>query len=141
MKKKSDIVYIMVNILCLALLISDIEFRDYFSQLSVSYHSYIYPLIMTNLACPLIICLLIVFRQARHHTASDTTNIIIDTGSAVGFLVYSYFLLRYRLDSTLLPESFVIVCLFIVPAIFNIYKIIKAKRISKIFEQEKRHVY
>ncbi len=74
MKKKPDIVYIIVNVLCLALLIADIELKNYFSHLNLSYTHYLYPSIMINLAGPMIVCLLIVYRQSRHQKASLSTK-------------------------------------------------------------------
>jgi hypothetical protein len=130
MKKKSDSAYIFVNILCLVLLIVDIEFRDYFTHLTLSYHEYIYPLIMTNVAGPLIICLLIVFRQSHHQKASFTTNIIVDSCSAISYLVFDFFLFRFRLTPAPLPETFVILCLFIGPAIYTVYEKIRGNSTS-----------
>jgi hypothetical protein len=125
MKKKSDISYIIVNILCLVLLIVNIEFKDYFRHLYVNYHAYLYPLVMTNLAGPLIVCLLVVYRQTHHQKASLSTKIVIDSCSGVVFLAFNFYELRFDLLTKLPPESFILLCLFIIPAIYNIYGKIK----------------
>jgi hypothetical protein len=130
MKKKQDIIYIIVNILCLALLIVDIEFKNYFNLLYQSYAFYIYPVIMTSLTAPLIICLLIVFRQSHHQKASLSTKIVIDSCSAIIFLIYNFFLFHNRLLLSIPPESLVLLCLFIVPTVYNIYLKIQAKATS-----------
>lgn len=127
MKKKPDIVYIIVNILCLTLLIAVIELKNYFTLLNSKYDYYLYPAIMTNLAAPFIVCLLIVFRQSHHRTASLSTKIVIDSCSAVIFLIYNFFLFRFRILSMLAPESLILLCLFIVPAVYNVVIKIKAK--------------
>lgn len=131
MKKKPEIIYIALNILCLALLIADIELKNYFSLLGESYDVYLYPMIMTNLAGPFIVCLLIFSRQSHHLKASITTKIIVDSCSAVVFLIYNFFVFNYRLMPSLPPEALILLCLFIVPAVYNIYKKIQARVNSK----------
>lgn len=127
MKKKPDIIYILVNVLCLAMLIFDIELKNYFTALQMSYDYYFYPLIMANLAGPFIVCLLIVFRQSHHQRAMVSTKIVTDLCSAVVFIVYNFFLFRYRFMPEVQPESLILLCLFIVPAAYNIYKKFQAK--------------
>lgn len=127
MKKKHDIIYIIINIFCLALLIVDIELKNYFSLLGMSYDIYHYPLIMANLAGPFIVCLLILFRQSHHLRASVSTKIVADSSSAVVFLMYNFFIFNYRLMPSIPPESLILLCLFIVPAVYNIYKKIQTK--------------
>ncbi len=127
MKKKPDIVYIIVNVLCLALLIADIELKNYFSLLYKSYAYYFYPLIMTNIAGPLIVCLLIIFRQSHHRRALISTKIVTDLCSAAVFITYNFFLFRKRFILEIPPESIIFLCLFIVPAAYNIYKRIQTK--------------
>jgi len=127
MKKKPDIVYILVNFLCLALLIADIELKNYFTALHMSYQAYLYPLIMTNLAGPFIVCLLIVYRQSHHQKAALRTKIIIDSCSAVIFVLYNFYLFHYRYIPAFSPESLVLLCLFVVPTIYNIYKKLNTK--------------
>jgi hypothetical protein len=122
MKKKPDFIYIVVNFLCLALLIADIEFKNYFAALQASYPAYLYPYLMTNLAGPLIVCLLIVYRQSHHQKAALRTKIIIDSCSAVIFILYNFFLFHYRFLPSFSPESLILLCLFVVPAAYNIYK-------------------
>lgn len=131
MKKKPDIVYIIINILCLALLIADIELKNYFSLSGVHYDVYHYPFVMTNLAGPFIVCLLILFRQSHHLKASILTKIVVDSSSAVVFLMYNFFIFNYRLMPSFPPESYILLCLFIVPAVYNIYKRIQSKASSK----------
>lgn len=127
MKKKPDIVYIVVNILCLALLIADIELKNYFTSLNSSYPIYSYPLIMTNLAGPLIVCLLIFYRQSHHQKAALRTKTVVDSCAAIIFILYNFFLFRNRFIPSLSPESLILLCLFIVPAIYNIYKKLQTK--------------
>jgi hypothetical protein len=131
MKRKPDIIYIIVNILCLALLITDIELRNYFAALNASYDTYTYPFIMTNLAGPLIVCLLIVFRQSHHQKASISTKIIIDSCLAVIFLLYNYLLFRSKFLPMLAPESLILLFLFIVPAGYNIVKKLRSRKSAK----------
>lgn len=122
MKKKADIIYIIMTVLCLALLIGIIELKPYFAQLQMSYGFYFYPLIMTNLAGPFIVCLMIVFRQSHHQRAMASTKIVTDLCSAVVFIIYNFFLFRYRFMPEVQPESLILLCLFIVPAVYNIYQ-------------------
>lgn len=134
-KKKTDVIYILVNILCLAFLIADIEFKNYFSNLSAAYQSYTYFLILSNLAGPLIVCLLILFGQAYHQKVSLPLGIAVNTCSAVIFLLYNYLLLHFRIPE-LAPESLVILCLFIGTAIYNIYSTIQLKSSALMLIQE-----
>lgn len=124
MNKKSDIIYIVINIICLALLITVIELKNYFSLLDMRHDIYTYPLIMANLAGPFIVCLLILFRQSHHQRASISTKIVIDSSSAIVFVMFYVFILRIP---TFPPESIIMLCLFVVPAAYNIYKKIKTK--------------
>lgn len=127
MKKKPDIVYILVNLLCLALLIADIELKNYFTVLYTAYQAYLYPLIMTNLAGPFIVCLLIVYRQSHHQRAALRTKIIVDSCSATIFVLYNFYLFRYRFIPAFSPESLILLCLFVVPAVYNAYKKLNVK--------------
>lgn len=120
MKRKPDIIYIIVNILCLAFLIVDIELKNYFTLLNASYLVYI-----TNIGGPLIVCLLIVYRQSHHQKAALSTKIVIDSCSAVIFLVYNVLLFRHL--PAFPPESVILLCLFVVPAAYNIYKKLHSK--------------
>lgn len=131
MKKKPDIIYIIVNVLCLVLLIADIEFKNYFNLMNQSFEYYRYPLVMTNLAGPLIVCLLIAFRQSHHQKASLSNKIIVDSCSAIVFLVFNFFIFRFSLIDAIPPESLVFLCLLIVPAVYNIYKKIQARLSAK----------
>lgn len=128
MKNKSDIIYIIVNILCLALLIIDIELKNYFSVLDMRYDVYSYAFIMTNLAGPFIVCLLILFRQSHHQRASISTRIIIDSCSAIIFLMFNFFIFRMP---SIPPESLIFLFLLIVPAIYNIYEKFQTKDNAK----------
>ncbi len=127
MIRKPDIVYIIVNILCLALLIADIELKIYFAASIAGYDFYAYPCILMNLAGSLVVCLLIVFRQSHHQKASLSTKIVIDSCSAVVFLLYQFLLFRFSFLPMLAPESLILLGLFIIPAAYNIFKKIQSK--------------
>ncbi len=127
MKKKPDIIYIAVSILCIVSLIVDIELKNYFTELYSKYPNYLYPLVMTNLAGPLIVCLMIVYRQSHYQKAAAKTKALIDSSSAIVLILYNYFLFRYRLLPAFSPESLILLCLFVVPAVYNIYKLLEAK--------------
>ncbi|NLA87202.1 MAG: hypothetical protein GX847_07980 [Clostridiales bacterium] len=127
MKKKPDIIYITVSILCLVSMIADIELKYYFTELYMKYPIYLYPLTMTNLAGPLIVCLMIVYRQSHYQKAAVKTKILVDSSSAIVLVLYNYLLFRYRLLPAFSPESLILICLFVVPAVYNIYKLLESK--------------
>jgi CBS domain containing-hemolysin-like protein len=80
-----------------------------------------------NLAGSLVVCLLIVYRQSRHQKASLSIRIVVDSCSAVVFLLYHILLFGFSFPPMLAPESLILLGLFIVPAAYNIFKIIRAK--------------
>ena len=108
-------------------LIADIELKNYFTALHAAYQAYLYPLIMTNLAGAFIVFLLIVYRQSHHQKAALRTKIIVDSCSALIFILYNFHLLRYRLVPAFSPETLILLCLFVVPAVYNAYKKLNIK--------------
>lgn len=120
MSKKSDLAYILVNILCLAFLILDIELENYFGLLAADYQAYVYPQVMTRLAGPFVLCLLITYRQSAHQSAAVSSRIFVDICSVMIFLVYIHFFYIIRFSTGITAELFVILCLFLGPALYEI---------------------